>query len=235
MSGLFHVVSKNKTDKKPGLGLRNKSELHKIRQTCFIFSCLAYSVSISQTGISQTGHFYVSDLFHGPSLSGLIHTQLRKEVSGLFQGQMSGLFQGPVCLSHVSRFFFQIPAAIFDARTKTQINMILQNCQTKLKITKFLDLLWFNLYWEITNKRERAENDCCVICFKNQKYVRRVGCWRVMTWEAVTRTNLFSMQHSVACLVYAKYYGNLSSLAGVGANVKQIATRCKFIHSAQWE
>ena len=64
--------------------------------------------------------------------------------------------------------------------------------------------------------------------------------------EAVNRTNLFSimraMQHSVACLVYAKYYGNRSSLAGmmycdvgVGANVKQIATRCKFIHSAQWE
>ena len=61
--------------------------------------------------------------------------------------------------------------------------------------------------------------------------------------EAVTRTKLFSMratQHSVACLVYAKYYGNRSSLAGVmycdvgvGANVKQIATRCKFIHSAQ--
>ena len=62
----------------------------------------------------------------------------------------------------------------------------------------------------------------------------------MMTWEAVTRTNQFSMQHSVACLVYAKYYGNRSSLAGmmycdvgVGANVKQIATRCKFIHSAQ--
>ena len=28
--------------------------------------------------------------------------------------------------------------------------------------------------------------------------------------EAVTRTNLFSM---LACLVYAKYYGNRSSLA----------------------
>ena len=91
--------------KKPGLGVRDKSELRRIRQTYLIFSCLAYSVSISQTGISQTCHFHVSDLFHGPSLSGLFHTQLRKEVSGLFQGQMSGLFQGPVCLSHVSPKF----------------------------------------------------------------------------------------------------------------------------------
>ena len=120
--------------KKPGLGVRDKSELRRIRQTYLLFSCLAYSVSISQTGISQTCHFHVSDLFHGPSLSGLFHTQLRKEVSGLFQGQMSGLFQGPVCLSHVSPLWwkgggfplpytitFRPPRLIFLGHIRTQI------------------------------------------------------------------------------------------------------------------